>query len=202
MNILYRLWGHLTLTLCLLLPTASWAFDLDALREQLTQTPVVRGHFVQEKYLRALPQPLTSRGEFVLATGKGMLWRLRSPLQQTLRITPQGIARQLPDGSWQPASDGTHRESHLFLDLLTGDTEGLAKNFDLQLKGTAADWQMLMTPNAMILRQIFSDIEIRGGAQVQVITLHEAQGDRTVLRMEDTQTSPSLSENEQRDFAD
>lgn len=190
------------LALFVLSPGLSWAFDLDALRAQLTATPVVRGKFAQEKHLRALPQPLVSRGEFVLANGQGLLWRLRSPLQQTIRITPHGIARLLPDGRWQPAPDNRNRESRLFLDLLGGDMESLEKKFELRLEGSPADWRMVMTPNSMILRQIFTTIEIRGAALVQVIELHEAQGDRTVIRMEDAKPASSLNDGERHDFAD
>ena len=56
-----------------LLPLAARAFDLADLQTQLNATPVVRGHFVQQKFLRSLPQPLTSRGDFTLAAGKGLL---------------------------------------------------------------------------------------------------------------------------------
>jgi len=203
MTFMRRLRRLAALALCTLaLPTAAWAFDLQQLRAQLTAAPVVRGKFVQEKHLRALPQPLVSRGDFVLATGQGMLWQLRSPLVQTLRITPQGIARQLPDGTWQAAPNGNNRETRLFLALLGGDTQGLAENFNLELDGSATDWRMHMTPNSLILRQIFTDIEIRGGALVQQIELRETQGDRTVLRMEDARAFPTLNDDERRAFTD
>lgn len=193
--------GRLLAMLCaVLLPGLAWAFDLDQLRAQLTATTVVRGHFIQEKHLRALPQPLVSRGDFVLATGKGMLWRLRSPLQQALRITPAGIARQLPDGSWQAAPNGNNRETRLFLALLGGDVQGLSENFDIKLEGGASDWRMHMTPSSIILRQIFTDIDIRGGALVQSIELRETQGDRSVLRMQDALADTALTDDERRAF--
>ncbi|THF62499.1 outer membrane lipoprotein carrier protein LolA [Pseudothauera rhizosphaerae] len=184
-----------------LLPAAGWAFDLAQLRTQLGAAPVVRGSFVQEKHLRALPQPLVSRGEFVLVAGRGLLWQLQSPLAHTLRITPQGVARRLPDGSWQAADAGS-RDNGLFLALLAGDTQGLGESFDLRLEGSAADWRMVMTPSSAILRQIFTDIEIRGGALVQRIELRETQGDRTVLRMEGARADDTLSDDEQRAYTD
>ncbi|WYX24726.1 hypothetical protein WJ969_01265 [Achromobacter xylosoxidans] len=64
------------LLICLALAVLPWsarAFDLDDLQRQLRATPVVRGHFVQQKFLRSLPQPLTSRGDFTLAAGRGLL---------------------------------------------------------------------------------------------------------------------------------
>ena len=76
------------------------AFDLQQLSEQLAKPHVIHGDFIQEKHLRALPKPLTSTGTFVLAKDHGLLWQLKTPLQQDYRITPQGIARR--DGTqWQ-----------------------------------------------------------------------------------------------------
>ena len=73
---------------------------LDQLSQQLSQHPVVRGPFIQEKHLRALPQPLTSSGTFVLAADAGLLWKLEKPLKQDYRIDANGIAKRTADG-WQ-----------------------------------------------------------------------------------------------------
>ena len=74
------------LLLLLLLTPHAFAFDLDQLSAQLAKPAVVRGPLVQEKHLRALPQPLTSRGQFVLSRDLGLLWQLHSPIQQEYRI--------------------------------------------------------------------------------------------------------------------
>lgn len=186
----------------LLLPLAAWPFTLDELRAQLTAAQVVRGDFVQEKHLRSLPQPLVSRGDFVLAAGLGLLWELKTPIAQSLRITPRDVSRRLPQGGWQPVPNANGRESRLFLALLAGDTEGLAQNFALDLQGDANDWRMTMTPNSAILRQIFTDIEIQGGALVRRIELREVQGDRTVLQLQNAQVGDSLSDDERRAYQD
>lgn len=65
------------------------AFDLQQLSEQLAKPHVIHGDFIQEKHLRALPKPLTSTGTFVLAKDHGLLWQLKTPLQQDYRITPR-----------------------------------------------------------------------------------------------------------------
>lgn len=64
MNVFFRSLGALTL-----LAVSSWAnaFDLQQLSEQLAKPDVIHGQFIQEKHLRALPQPLISKGSFVLA---------------------------------------------------------------------------------------------------------------------------------------
>ncbi|MGS1106779.1 outer membrane lipoprotein carrier protein LolA [Achromobacter anxifer] len=187
-----------------LLPLAARAFDLAELQAQLSATPVVRGHFVQQKFLRSLPQPLTSRGDFTLAAGKGLLWLLRTPIAQDLRIDARGIFRRDETGKWQalPQHTGAGRENRLFLSVLAGDTAGLRENFDLTLTGQADAWQLLLTPRSVLLRQIFDNIQINGGKLVDRIELRETQGDRSVLQMTDAQAAQALTAEEQRAFAD
>jgi len=86
----------------LLAGSLAYAFDLDQLAAQLGKPAVVRGPFVQEKHLRALPRPLTSEGHFVLSREQGLLWLLRKPLQQDYRIGAAGIARRV-DGQCRPS---------------------------------------------------------------------------------------------------
>ncbi len=177
------------------------AFDLDQLSEQLGEPEVVRGSFIQEKHLRALPQPLTSRGTFVLAKDHGLLWLLQRPLQQDYRIDAQGIARRSEHG-WQfvAQQSATAQQNRLFLAVLKGDSSGLRQDFELSLSGTAEDWQLDLTPRSVLLKQVFKAIVINGGELVQRIELQETQGDSTVLRLEDNQADQSLSDAERHDF--
>ena len=198
-------WNRFLFLLALsLLPLSAQAFDLNDLQQQLRATPIVRGQFVQQKFLRSLPQPLTSRGDFTLAAGKGLLWLLRTPIAQDLRINADGIARRDESGAWQalPQHTGAGRENQLFLSVLAGDTRGLEENFDLALKGEASAWQLTLTPRSTLLKQIFSTIQIDGGALVDRIELRETQGDRSVLQMTGAVAADALTPEEQRAFSD
>ncbi|ARP91051.1 hypothetical protein CAL14_12750 [Bordetella genomosp. 9] len=180
----------------------AWAFDLSDLQSQLRAAPVVRGQFVQQKYLRSLPQPLTSTGLFTLSAGDGLLWGLRAPLHQDLLLTPAGVFRRDDGGKWQalPQAVGASRETRMFLTVLTGDTQALQDNFDIALSGTAGDWQLVLTPKSALLKQIFTDIRIAGGKLVQRIELRETQGDRTVMEMKNARADTKLDDDESRDF--
>ncbi len=114
----------------------AWAFDLNDLQAQLREAPVVRGQFVQQKYLRSLPQPLTSTGLFTLSSENGLLWELRAPLHQDLLLTPSAIFRRDDGGKWQalPQAVGAGRETRMFLTVLSGDTKSLQDNFDIALE--------------------------------------------------------------------
>ena len=190
------------LLLCCLSPLAQ-AFDLQQLSEQLARPEVIHGQFIQEKHLRALPQPLTSKGRFVLAKNHGLLWLLQTPLQQDYRITAQGIARR--DGNaWQmlPNKSAGAEQNRLFLAVLQGDSSGLQRDFELSLSGEPQQWKLTLTPRSVLLKQVFNQINIDGGELVQRIELLETQGDSTVLRMQDATHAQPLSEAEQHDFAE
>ncbi len=200
MNVFFRSLGALTL-----LAVSSWAnaFDLQQLSEQLAKPDVIHGQFIQKKHLRALPQPLISKGSFVLAKNHGLLWLLKTPLQQDYRITANGIARHDSNG-WQllPNKSAGAEQNRLFLAVLQGDSSGLQRDFELALSGTAQQWQLTLTPRSMLLKQVFKQINIDGGALVQSIELLETQGDSTLLRMQDSTAEQPLSEAEQHDFAE
>jgi hypothetical protein len=180
----------------------AWAFDLQDLQSQLREAPVVRGQFVQQKYLRSLPQPLTSTGLFTLSATNGLLWELRAPLHQDLMLTPNAIFRRDDGGKWQalPQAVGSGRETRMFLTVLSGDTQALQDNFDMALRGTANDWNLVMTPKSALLKQIFTDIRIAGGKLVQRIELRETQGDKTVMEMKNARADTKLNDDESRDF--
>jgi hypothetical protein len=187
----------------LTLPALANAFDLQQLSAQLAKPEVIHGQFVQEKHLRALPQPLLSKGSFVLAKKHGLLWLLKTPLQQDYRITVKGIARR-DDNGWQllPNKSAGAEQNRLFLAVLQGDSSGLQRDFELALSGDAQQWKLTLTPRSLLLKQVFKQINIDGGTLVQTIELLETQGDSTVLRMQDSNANQPLSDAEQHDFAE
>lgn len=196
---LQMLWGLLLLSGS----SIASAFDLQQLSEQLARPQVIHGSFIQEKHLRALPQPLVSKGTFVLARDHGLLWLLKTPLQQDYRISARGIARRGASG-WQPVPNRSagSEQNRLFLAVLQGDSSGLQRDFELQLQGDAKDWTLTLIPRSLLLQQVFTRITIHGGELVQRIELAETQGDSTVLRMQDSTSAQPLSPAEQHDFAE
>ncbi|WP_065259487.1 outer membrane lipoprotein carrier protein LolA [Pseudomonas bananamidigenes] len=200
MNALVKSLGALVL---LTLSSLANAFDLQQLSDQLAKPDVIHGQFIQEKHLRALPQPLISKGSFVLAKNHGLLWLLKTPLQQDYRIDARGIARRDVNG-WQllPGKSAGAEQNRLFLAVLQGDSSGLQRDFELTLSGDAQQWHLTLTPRSVLLKQVFNQINITGGTLVNTIELLETQGDSTVLRMQDSTAGQPLSDAEQHDFAE
>jgi hypothetical protein len=199
-----RLFNALSAMLVIALSPLAHAFDLQQLSEQLAKPAVIHGSFIQEKHLRALPQPLTSKGNFVLAKDFGLLWLLDTPLKQDYRITAAGIARRENDekGGWQmiPNKSAGAEQNRLFLAVLQGDSSGLQRDFELNLSGDAQAWKLALVPRSLMLKQVFTQINIDGGALVQRIELLETQGDSTILKMLDSTAEKPLTDAERTDF--
>lgn len=165
-------------------------FDLAALSAQLQQQPVVQGQFQQTRYLHNLPQALHSSGVFTLVQKQGLYWELQSPFALRLRLDARGIAQQDAQGQWQISpQSGQSRQIALFMALLGGDTEELSRDFELQLSGTAQDWQLMLKPKSAVLQQIFQHIQLQGDQFLRQVEILETQGDRSLIRFSDIQNA-------------
>lgn len=168
------------------------AFGLDDLSTRLQQPQAVEGAFVQERYLAGLAKPLRTEGQFVLQPGQALLWQMNKPFTQQLRVRADGIW-QWRAGQWQKnTATEQQRQMQLFLDLLGGHAQGLQQHFDVQLHGTAQSWRLVLVPKTVLMKQIFSRIEIQGDDVVRQMTLLEKQGDKTVTRFHTIQINPIL----------
>ena len=161
----------------LCLAAAAHAFDSRELTVQLQAPKTVQGRFTQQKYLRTLTKPVTTSGRFALHPGHGLFWHLQKPFELRLRVRRDGISRQDASGAWK--SNGS-------------DPAELQRHFTLKLSGSAGNWQLLLLPKTVVMKQVFENITISGDKLVRRIELKEKQGDRTVMQFEQLQTDQAL----------
>lgn len=163
----------------LFLSSVSFAFSEADLVKQLQQPQSVQGNFIQHRYLKALNKPIEMQGQFALLAQKRLLWQLEKPFNNSLRVTPNGI-QQWNGTQWVNSGNvGQNEQIGLFLGLLSGNIDGLKSQFDFALSGNANQWQLTLTPNSLLMQQIFTTIEISGDQTVKKLTLNEKQGDHT-----------------------
>lgn len=180
------------LLLCLALLPAH-AFDTAELAAQLQQPATVQGSFTQQRFLRALSQPMQTTGRFALKNRHGLYWQIDQPFDLRLRVRPDGIA-QWSGGQWRPTrQSGQAAQVKLFMAVLGGDLRELERQFDARLTGRAGQWRLQLTPKTALMRQVFDNITIEGGQLVQRIELNEKQGDRTVMQFSRLQAGQPLS---------
>lgn len=90
---------------------------------------VLRGHFVQERYLKGFDKPVRSEGSFVLAPGRGLIWRGETPFPLITAITPGGIVQSV---------DGQETAR-----LSAAKIPFLARLYDMMGGAMAGDWKAL-----------------------------------------------------------
>lgn len=161
---------------------------LSATMPGLGQVELVRGRFSQRRFLREIPTPLVSTGEFLLVRDRGIWWHTLTPEESERTLIPGGESRR------QLAA------STLFA-LFALDLDTLARSFDLFGMRTKSDWQLGLRPHDAALAAWFSEARIRGGKRVQQVTLVEASGDRTQIDLKARpQPLSSLTSGERQRF--
>lgn len=171
-----------------------FAFSQQDLVIQLQKPNNLQGDFTQQRFLKAMSKPITSTGQFVLVKNQGLLWQMQKPFASQLRVKKEGIS-QWNGSQWVNNQKlGQSEQINLFLGLLSGDISALSSQFDLALSGDTKNWTLTLTPNSLLMKQIFTHIVIDGDEVVKQIELNETQGDRTLIRFEKIQQNQPLSE--------
>jgi outer membrane lipoprotein-sorting protein len=160
-------------------------WGLPSLMKAMAEVRAQTATFVERKYMAVVTQPLESSGTLVyLAPNK---------LQKdTLQPKPQ---RLVVDGDQLTIEDGSQDRSRT-LSLadypqigaiiesiratLAGDQKTLEQFYTVALSGSAARWQLLLTPRDRKVQEMVTSIRIAGhDAVVDEVETLEANGDRT-----------------------
>ena len=175
-------------------------------RDWATST-VLRAAFEQQKKVKALSRPLTSKGTFLLANGLGLAWRVSDPFPSDYVLV----------GAWMIQDDlRGHREamrvermpfledlSTALMSMYTGHLEAMAATFALyDLQQDKDLWQVGLKPLNSQMTKVMTSMCIKGkGSLVTEVLLQEPSGDETrILFRGHTLTSTSLSEDEENVF--
>lgn len=158
-----------------------------AATEPLAKARVVRGQFIQRRYLRELPKPLESRGDFLYARGIGIVWHTLTPFDSRLAVTPTGIRQDNRgdsarlDVAEQPALRVLGR---MFVGLFALDFEALARDFNTFGMSESDRWRVGLRPRRAALARVFNDAVLVGARSIELVMLHDAAGDRTDIQLQ------------------
>lgn len=201
---------RLPLLAVLLLPLSTIAaplFDSPATPQQLqvllpksavalTRKGVLRGNFTQTKTLRDLPKPLRSSGSFLFSRDKGVIWQVVKPFASEFVLTPTVMLTREAGGERRSSAGeqpGLAMATRLFSALFTLDLAALQAEFTVYASGDAKNWMIGLKPRHAAMAATFSEAVVAGGEQVQAVTLTDAQGDKTNIRLSDVRAQAALS---------
>lgn len=163
---------------------------------QLEQHAVVKANFVQTRQMAALKRPIVSRGRMAFSRRDGVFWWIDDPLQVSYWLTEQrvveidvGGTRREHDLRSNPAMAQVGR---LMRAMLGAQTETLRQQFEIKVQGTPAQWELLLTPREAQLAQFIQSLHVSGGRFIESLRVHEASGDLTTIRLNDSQVLADL----------
>ncbi len=172
-----------------------------AAARELAKTPVLRGTFVQRKFLSGLPKPLKSSGNYVISRDQGIWWHTQLPFDSDFILTPSTMV-QLDDGKvaarlsaeQQP---GLRVVGDVFFSIFALDPSALAGNFELfGQRGDRDAWFMGLRPRSSTLRSVMSETVIAGATRVDKVEFWDSHGDRTEITLSSSANVAPLSAEE------
>ncbi len=167
--------------------------DPAALIASLAQSPPARTRFTEVRFSGLLDRPLILSGELEYL-GPGQLAKhVASPWQETIRVEAGEAVIQRGDKPPRRVALAQVPELEGFLRgfsaLLGGDAPALARDFELAVQGSAANWQLHLKPRDARLARRISAIEVDGrGSTARCFQTRDADDDLGILLVADLAT--------------
>jgi len=163
----------------------------------LRGSQLMRGKFVFKKDLPEMPKPIISRGTFVFVKGVGVDWHTHEPFDSDFVLTLQGM-RQIDAGKTTMQMNASEQPAvrviaQIFLSLLSLDVQALQNSFSLYGVQQGKQWQVGLKPTVPAIANVFRDAIVNGATQVDMLTLHDANGDRTEIEFSDVQYQSNIA---------
>jgi hypothetical protein len=168
----------------------------DAVAETATLKPgdVLRGRFVQERHMQGFAQPVRSEGSFVVAPGKGLVWKADTPFAVTTVVTPRGLVQSVGGTETTRLSAARlpflSRLYDMMAGALAGDWRAMEGAFAITRNGTTLSL-VPVTPDDPASAQI-SSIVARLGVFVDQVEIVKPNGDfdRLIFREQKLNAAP------------
>ena len=165
----------------------------------LTAGDVLHGRFTQERYLTGFEAPLKSTGQFVLAPGRGLIWRVEQPFAVSTAMTDKGVAQFNGEVEMMRVNAAQAPfVTHMFTVLggaLSGNLTALERYFQVTTAEDETGWHLLLMPldAEMAGTMQLSSIEVDGSRFVELVTITRASGDKDVIRFAEQNVDQKLA---------
>lgn len=164
---------------------AAAGWSLDTLMQALARQPAGHARFTETKTIALLDQPLVSQGELVHAPPDRLEKHTRQPQAESMRVAGDTLTLAR-DGQTHVLHLPEQPQAQAIVDAvrgtLTGNQALLARHYAMRLRGTAARWQLVLTPRGAAMRQWVRQIEVSGAqGRIQQIETVQTDGDRSLL---------------------
>lgn len=182
------------------LPSYAQNVQISQIFQLLSQSPVVRADFVQQKKLSSLNKTFISNGQVLFSKNLGVIWQIQQPVKADLIVTPRKIVQKTQRTMSQIEIDKSQYGSvaTMFLQLMAGNETALAKNFNVDAAHyTNSGWDITLTPKTSLFKKLFIKVNAQGGRYVNRIVITEQANNMTIINFSHQTVQPqSLSASE------
>lgn len=152
----------------------------------LSPGQTLRGRFVQERHLQGFNAPLRSEGRFVLAPGKGLIWRAETPFSITTVITAAGLVQDVGGAETMRMTAARlpflSRLYGMLSGALSGDWRLVEPDFTVVRTGDDANWRVELTPRRPDAAGLpMRSIAVNGSRFVDRVRIEKPDGDFELL---------------------
>jgi outer membrane lipoprotein-sorting protein len=166
---------------------------------------VVEGTFTQTKHLKRLSKDFVSRGRFIFAADRGILWDVLTPFPSTTIVTRDRLVQRTPEGRTSvldaSANPVFRQVADTFQAVFSGNLKAFEEEFDLFFNNQEdVPWHLGLVPKDTAVRAVIPSMEIAGDAYVQELLVNEAGADTVHYSFSDVRTPSTLSADEEKLF--
>jgi hypothetical protein len=148
---------------------------------------VLRGRFVQERHLKGFNASLRTEGHFVLAPGRGLIWRAEKPFAVTTVITANGLVQEVGGSETMRMPSARLPFLSRLYDMLggalAGDWRALETDFVVTRAGDDRHWQVDLAPRKADdpIAMPFHAITAQGSRFVETVAMVKPDCDSDTL---------------------
>jgi outer membrane lipoprotein-sorting protein len=196
---------------CLLLLTLLFwssltcAVTLDEVESDLSSFDTLRSSYRQTRHVSGLSAPLEASGSLLMSRDNGLAWMQEKPFQVSYVFTDDNFIENSPGGSRKVTKKADKPQlfqvANLFSTIFSGDKKLLKEYFELQfLTQDNALWKIILIPKNSRLKKLFKSVQLQGSQLVEIVTVYEASGNKTVINFYNMTTEPIQLSDEEKSY--
>ena len=185
--------------LCLIM-LFTFSLNAQAAIKPIPEGSMLRAKFTQNRYLKDIEEPITSKGEMNLWSGKGLIWTTKTPFPSSILITQQGMYQL--EGAQKIAMASAGNDNIIF-DILGGDFSHEVNGFKVEnLKDEKGKCRVRLVATHSEIQNFIKSIEIEGKDKISRIVINRPNGDMDDIVLKDHVIIKNITPQQQALFDD
>ncbi len=180
------------------------ADQLEDVYARISSRPVTKGELTQEQYIKIANRSLISKGTFVMASDKGVIFEITDPFPSSMVVTEEKLVQTLP-GNVVSVMDG--KDNAMFSNIakiihsvFANDVQVLKDNFQVSVTGGPKD-VVTLVPKDPLLSLLFQKITLAVGDSIDSVSIIETGGNWVNYTFSNKTFPEKLTEDERERLA-